>query len=526
MNMKNKQFQNPILSGFYPDPSICRVGEDYYLVNSSFVYFPGLPIFHSRDLVHWEQIGYAITRENTFDYQNCETSLGLWAPTIRYHEGTFYIVNTFVSGGREVNRDNFIITASHPAGPWSKPVFIKGADGIDPSLFFDDDGRMWYAGNFIFKNPLYEGHHGIYLCELDRKTFQFIGERTVIWDGNRVRGKWSEAPHIYKKDDHYYLMIAEGGTFVEHSVMMARAEKITGPYEPCPRNPILTHRHLPLDHVISVVGHGDLVKTQNDEWWMVVLGVRNYHHHHFNTGRETYLVPMIWEDGDWPMVGSENGLVNEKERIPDLPAFLPIPRTGCDQFEEKELAFMWNTIHPPVRKFYSLEERPGYLRIYLQPEIMEEISSPAFIGRRQEHREFILRTVMEFIPASEKEEAGISLVQDDRYHYHFLKGKKGEQQVMRLWKVEAGNKTLMAEKAIENIQKIYLSVVCRTANYYFYYGFRENEFCPVAGEQPAEVLSSWENEGFTGAYLGMYATAGHSGSENMADFDWFLYEAI
>lgn len=155
--MQKKTFQNPVLSGFYPDPSICRVGEDYYLVTSSFVYYPGLPIFHSKDLVNWEQIGHGIERCDQLDYKNCETSLGLWAPTIRYYQGKFYIINTFVSEGREARRDNFIITADHPEGPWSDPVFIKGADGIDPSIFFDDDGRMWYAGNYIVKEAKYEG---------------------------------------------------------------------------------------------------------------------------------------------------------------------------------------------------------------------------------------------------------------------------------------------------------------------------------------------------------------------------------
>lgn len=237
--MLKNTFKNPLLSGFYPDPSICRVGEDYYLVTSSFVYYPGLPIFHSRDLVHWEQIGHAIHRPDQLDYKNCETSLGLWAPSIRYHEGTFYIINTFVSEGREARRDNYIVTAKDPSGPWSDPVFIKGADGIDSSLFFDEDGSLWYAGNFISEECRYEGHHGIYLNELDTETFQFKGPRYIIWDGFKTRSKWIEAPHIYKKDGWYYLLVAEGGTFVNHSVQMARCRTINGDYEICPRNQLL-----------------------------------------------------------------------------------------------------------------------------------------------------------------------------------------------------------------------------------------------------------------------------------------------
>lgn len=182
--MNAATFKNPLLSGFYPDPSVCRVNDDYYMVTSSFVYFPGIPVFHSKDLIHWEQIGHGISRPEQLDYKNCETSLGLWAPSIRYHDGTFYIINTFVSGGREAYRDNYIITAKDPAGPWSDPCFIKGADGIDSSLFFDQDDRMWYTGNFIFEPGHYEGHHGIYLCELDKENFS-VQRKTQSYMGWR-----------------------------------------------------------------------------------------------------------------------------------------------------------------------------------------------------------------------------------------------------------------------------------------------------------------------------------------------------
>ena len=299
--MLQNTYHNPLLPGFYPDPSICRVGDDYYMVTSSFVYYPGLPIFHSKDLVHWEQVGHGIHRPEQLDYKNCETSEGLWAPSIRYHNGTYYIINTFVSAGREADRDNYIITAKNPAGPWSNPIVVKGADGIDSSLFFDDDGSLWYVGNYISPDCLYEGHHGIYLNELDPETFQFKGPRYIIWDGVKTRSKWIEAPHIYKKDGWYYLLVAEGGTFVNHSVQMARCRTIQGDYEICPRNPIVSHRHMPLLNPISVTGHADIVETQNGEWWMVLLAVRPYEGGHYNLGRETFMVPIIWAEDGWPM---------------------------------------------------------------------------------------------------------------------------------------------------------------------------------------------------------------------------------
>ena len=522
-----KTFRNPVLPGFYPDPSICRVGEDYYMVTSSFVYYPGLPVFHSRDLVHWEQLGHCIHRPDQLDYKNCETSLGLWAPSIRYHEGTFYVINTFVSEGREARRDNYVVTASDPRGPWSDPVFIEGADGIDSSLFFDEDGSIWYTGNFICGDPLYEGHHGIYLNELDPCSFQFKGPRHIIWDGNKTRSKWIEAPHIYKKDGWYYLMVAEGGTFTNHSVMMARCRTIDGEYEICPRNPIVTHRHVSLMHEIAVTGHADIVETQNGEWWMVLLGVRPYEGFHFNLGRETFLAPIVWQEDGWPMLDTENGLVNTTERLPMLTESIPPMASPGDNFESPDLSLMWNTIHPPVEPFYSLAERQGYLRLRLKKEILSEICTPAFVGRRQQHKTFQAETAMEFSPSTEKEEAGIALVQDDRYNYQLVVSCGTERNVLRLYRTEAGRQERIAEMPLEACGKrIYLSVQGNVTTYQFYYGYQEHQKIPAGPVLAASLLSSNVNEGFTGTYVGMYASSNGTESENCADYDWFRYFGI
>lgn len=527
--MLKHTFKNPLLPGFYPDPSICRVGEDYYMVTSSFVYYPGLPIFHSKDMVHWEQIGHGIHRPDQLDYKNCETSLGLWAPSIRYHEGTFYIINTFVSEGREARRDNYIITATNPAGPWSDPVFVEGADGIDSSLFFDDDGSLWYAGNFISEEKLYEGHHGIYLNELDPVTFQFKGPRYIIWDGKKSYSRWIEAPHIYKKDGWYYLMVAEGGTFINHSVQMARCRTINGDYEVCPRNPIISHRHMPVLNPISVTGHADITDTQNGEWWMVLLAVRPYEGGHYNLGRETFMVPMVWAEDGWPMIDNETGLVNEEERLPNLPRCVYPPMPENDNFESSTLQMQWNTIHPPLDMFYSLTQRPGYLRLKLRPEVMEEICTPSFVGRRQRHKEFLAKTAMEFTPSTPLEEAGIALVQDDRFHYLMTVSEKEGKPVLQLWKTEKGVRTLVKETVLDTCEesktsRIYLSVQGHTEGYTFYYGYDEQEMIPFVSNMDGSLLSSVVNEGFTGAYIGMYASSNHTASENHADFDWFSYQ--
>ena len=524
--MLKETFQNPLLSGFYPDPSICRVGDDYYMVTSSFVYYPGLPIFHSKDLVNWEQIGHGIHRPEQLDYKNCETSLGLWAPSIRYHNGTYYIINTYVSGGREVYRDNYIITAKDPAGPWSDPIFVEGADGIDSSLFFDDDGSVWYAGNYISPDCLYEGHHGIYLCELDPETFQFKGPRHLIWDGVKTRSKWIEAPHIYKKDGWYYLLVAEGGTFVNHSVQMARCRTIDGDYEICPRNPIISHRHMPILNPISVTGHADIVETQNGEWWMVLLAVRPYEGGHYNLGRETFMVPMVWAEDGWPMIDNETGLVQVEERLPKLPRKTYPLMPESDNFECETLQMQWNTIHQPTEMFYSLTERPGFLRLQTRPEVMEEICTPSFVGRRQRHKTFLAKTAMEFVPAAENEEAGIAIIQDDRFNYIMVLRRKAEQNYLQLYKTENGTRTLITETEVRDAKRIYLALQGNVIDYSFYYGYDDQEMIPLAEGLDASLLSSVVNEGFTGAYLGMYTSSNHQPSTNHADYDWFNYQGV
>lgn len=519
-------FENPILSGFYPDPTICRVEDDYYLATSSFVYFPGIPIFHSKDLIHWEQIGHAIHRIEQLDYKNCETSLGLWAPSLHYHNGLFYMINTLVSEGREARRYNYIVTAKNPAGPWSDPVFIANADGIDSSLFFDEDNRMWYTGNYIVNDSEYEGHHGIYLCELNPKTFQFTGNRSIIWNGAKTRSKWIEAPHLYKKDGYYYLMVAEGGTFTNHSIMMARSKMINGDYEICPRNPIVSHRHLSLMNPISVVGHGSIVETQNGEWWMVLLGIRPYTGFHFNLGRETFLIPVVWEKDGWLRADNENGIVNQFERVPNLP-YHSFPNSNpTDHFETESLHFMWNTIHPPVEPFYSLTDRSGFLRLSLKPNTISEITTPAFVGRRQQHKCFQATTAMEFLPATSVEEAGLALIQDDRFNYIFVRGSEHSKHYLRLFQTKNGIITLLHEEVIESKERIYITVQGTVETYQFYYGFTEHEYNNFYVPVTATLLSSNVNEGFTGCYLGMYATSNHSVSENHADYDWFSYSGI
>ena len=517
-----KTFQNPILPGFYPDPSICRVGEDYYLVTSTFEYFPGLPIFHSRDLVHWQQIGYALDRPSQLPLQEVPASCGLYAPTIRFSNGVFYIINTLIAG--KTQSGNFIVTATNPAGPWSEPYWLTDASGIDPSLFFDDDGRVWYVGNRGAEPSLYEGHTEIWLHELDIQNMRLIGETTVLWQGALKNAIWAESPHLYKIDGRYYLMIAEGGTAHDHAVTIARSNSVTGPYVGNPRNPILTHRHLGLTYPIVGTGHADLVQTQAGDWWMVCLAMRPYGGYFYNLGRETFLAPVRWEEG-WPVVSPGTGRVESSYPLPNLPeqtSAAPAPR---DDFDAPQLDLCWSFLRtPPAEPFYSLSERPGFLRLQLRPETITEISNPSFVGRRQQHINFSASTMFEFTPQSADECAGLVLIQNDRFHFRFVV-TLAASVTARLTKCANGQDEILAETAIAP-GKVTLKITAHEQSYNFYIssdGSDGKTWQPLAENVDGRILSTPVAGGFVGTMIALYASSNGQPVANHADFDWFEY---
>jgi xylan 1,4-beta-xylosidase len=517
----NRTFRNPIIPGFYPDPSICRVNEDYYLITSTFEYFPGLPIFHSRDLIHWRQIGHVLDHPSQLPLDRIRPSGGLYAPTIRFHDGTFYVINTLVDGSRE--KGNFIVTATDPGGPWSEPYWLDGAPGIDPSLLFDDDGRVWYIGNRIpLQGEDYPGHREIWLQELDLETMQLKGEKHSLWDGALKGNVHTEAPHLYKINGTYYLMVAEAGTGHNHAVTIARSERVIGPYEGNPRNPILTHRHLGLDHPIVGTGHADLVETQRGEWWMVLLAMRPYDGYFYNLGRETFLVPISWEDG-WPIVSPGAGRVEFEHVAPDLPQHQWPLQPACDHFEAQTLALCWNFLRTPREEFWSTTDRPGYLRLRLRPQMLSELANPSFVGRRQQHINFAARVCLEFAPQRENECAGVVLLQNNDYHFRFVvAGTDKGSAVVRLVRREAGKESLLAERPISE-ERVYLKVEACGQGYSFYADTQPEAGQPIAEAVDGRILSTPVAGGFVGAYVGMYASSNAQPSENVADFDWFEY---
>lgn len=511
--------RNPILSGFYPDPSICRVGEDFYLVNSSFAYFPGVPVFHSKDLAHWEQIGNILEREEQLPLTGCEISRGIFAPTIRYHEGTWYMITTNVDNG-----GNFIVTAKDPAGPWSDPHYLgDAAPGIDPSLFFDEDGRCYYVGTR--PNPEGVQHNGdweIWMQEVDLKEMKLCGESMAIWKGALKNAIWPEGPHLYKKDGWYYLMIAEGGTGPEHSISVARSRSLWQWFEGCPRNPIFTHRNLGMDYPVIYAGHGDLIDDGHGNWYVIMLASRPCQKH-CSMGRETFLAKVTWEN-DWPVINAGVGHLEKNVEVPLEEVYFPEEYTEQDLFlfHEKTLDRRLVSIQTQNASQYSLEARKGWLRLYTGKEMMAGNGAPSYVGARQKGYCFQVSTGMEFAPETLQEEAGLVLYQNRKNHLRFTVSES--ENGRRLVKVTARIKeidTVLAQKELDGTGLVELRLKGRDQQGELY--IREaGKSLEKIGEAVSLIpYTTEEAGGFVGCTMGMYASANGTDSDNYADFSWF-----
>ncbi|OMF34573.1 glycoside hydrolase 43 family protein [Paenibacillus sp. FSL H8-0548] len=519
-----RKFQNPILSGFYPDPSAIRVGEDYYLVTSSFEFFPGVPIFHSKDLVNWRQLGHVLDRPSQLNLDGIQPSRGIWAPTIRYHNGIYYMITTFVDNEKECH--NFYVTATDPAGNWSDPVWLDDAPGIDPSLFFDEDGKVYYTGNRVPpEGQLYPKHMDIWLQELDLASGRLVGPKTSIWQGALKVGHAQEGPHLYKIGSWYYLLIAEGGTGHTHAITIARSELPGGPYEGYKGNPILTHRHLGRSYPIVNVGHGELIETQKGDWWMLCLASRPYGGYYRNLGRETFLVPVIWER-EWPVVSPGKGMVEQVAEAPDLPETAWPKLPSRDDFDAPELSPIWNFIRTPRDEFWSLSEHVGFLRLALKPVSMASVDNPSFVGRRQQHMSFRAETSLCFAPQEAGDTAGIALLQNADFQFRVEYGNFDGVTEIRLTQRRDGEESVLGASAY-SWESLFLRVEARGQRYGFYWRPVESEqWQPLCEDADGTVLSTDKAGGFTGAYMGMYAAGAEEGRVHYADFDWFSYEPL
>jgi xylan 1,4-beta-xylosidase len=489
--------RNPVVPGFHPDPSVCRAGEDYYLACSSFEYFPGIPLFHSRDLVHWTQIGNALDRTSQLLLTpDGGSSAGIYAPTLRYHDGRFWLIVTNVSCGE----GNLLFTATDPAGPWSEPVRLSGVRGIDPDLAWDEDGACWCT------------YAGVEQVRIDPQTGEAFGEPHRVWSGTGA--KYPEAPHLYHIGEYWYLLIAEGGTESGHSVSIARGTSPTGPFEPCPANPVLTHRGI--EHPIQNTGHADLVQAPDGSWCMVLLGVRprggtpGWH----VLGRETFLARVAWVEG-WPVV--ELSEVLSELPWPVQPA---APAPVRDDFDAAELAPSWISLRHRPAKDCTTAERPGWLTLRARADSLDDLDAN-FVGRRQQHHSCRVRTLID--PAQGR--GGLAVRLDEHHHYE-IEAELGE---VRAFSRVGTLRTPVAARAVP-AGPVVLAVRAtpapaswdpRRAPDTVSLGFEDADGAFTAlAELDGRYLSTEVAGGFTGRVIGVYAAAG------TVHFDWFDYEPV
>ena len=506
-------YQNPIVPGFNPDPSICRVDDDYYLVTSTFEYFPGVPVYHSKDLVHWELIGHCLTHQSQLPLYRLKPSQGIYAPTLRYHNGIFYMITTNVSGG-----GNFYVTAKDPAGPWSEPVWID-PEGADPSLFFDDDGKVYYIRQA-------EGKRGYILQrELNLETGSLEGEAKNIWNG--TGGIWPEGPHMYKINGMYYLMISEGGTSYDHMVTLARSDSPWGPFEPCPYNPILTHKDLQ-SNPIQATGHADIVQTP-DGWWMVCLGIRPQGGRFHHMGRETFLAPVAFDENGW-LVVNQNQPIALEMKAPNLPKHPWPALPSKDDFDEDRLNLHWNYLRNPDMKNYSLTDNPGFLRLTGSTVSLWDQDSPTFVGRRQTDLNCVASTKLIFDPKKENEEAGLVVHQNNKYHYAIGLGVADNKHHVFLRKIVDDRIVGPIEQKEIESGPVILKIKAAPLEYTFSFitGKGEETLLGNALTKDLSVERIGFKDGmcFTGTYFGLYATGNGAECTVPADFDWYMCEAL
>ena len=535
------KLRNPILPGFYPDPSICRVGEDFYMVCSSFELCPGIPLFHSRDLQHWEQLCHVVTPENGFHVEKNSFNGGVMAPTIRYFNGSFYVINCNFS-----DRGNFIVTAENPAGPWSEPHWLDDVPGIDASIFFDDDGTCYIMGTGnIWPDGKGGMRQGIWAAKYDIDHFRMASEPVALWGGAMAGVASPEAPHIYHIGKYYYLLIAEGGTEQYHSATVARSESALGPYEGCRANPLLTMRHLGQHAAIQNAGHADLFELPDGNWYAVFLASRLIGGESKNLGRETFICPVRWEL-DWPLFTPDTGKVEWEY---DFPACLPwkdVPAKPVRDTFNGELAFEWVLWGRPYEKFWETGENgltlrclPQALTDPLQPVSMEVTHSEenfvSFVARRRLQPRCRFACHMRFAPEGE-ESAGVAVVQAMNHQYHLQLARENGGKSVQLLRYTAEydlpiyipgftaeTKRELLASAPWNAEEIVLEMELDENDYSFRFGPDEQHLTELARADGAAINP--EKVGcMVGEVLGLFASANGAQSENRAQFAWAEYE--
>jgi xylan 1,4-beta-xylosidase len=516
---------NPILRGFHPDPSIVRVDDDYYIATSTFEWFPGVLIHHSKDLVHWRPLTHPLTRSSQLEMKGNIDSGGVWAPCLSYHKGIYYLIYTDVKSrvGAFKDTHNYLVTADNIMGPWSEPVYLNSS-GFDPSLFHDDDGRHWLVNMIWDHRQGKNSFGGIVLQQFSPEEKKLIGSRRNIFLGTQL--KLTEGPHLYKRNGFYYLLTAEGGTQYDHAVTMARSRQIEGPYEVDPCNPILTSSEKP-ELELQKAGHACLVETQNGEWYMVHLVGRPVKDRLCMLGRETAIQRCRWTEEDWLVIeGGENVPLIEVS-APNLAAhpFPPLPDT--DHFDTPELGIQWCTLRIPAHSdWLSLTERSGYLRLKGQ-ESMSSLHRQSLVARRQQSMYCEVETAIEFQPEHYQQMAGLILYYDTRdYVYLRLTHDEDLGRCLGILQSINGNYKELLDQDIplSNDGICRLKAVIKRNKAQFLYAEELGDWRIVGPELDISHLSDEFADyiRFTGNFVGI-CVQDLSGMSNHADFDYFRY---
>lgn len=551
------RYRNPVLPGFHPDPSVCRSGDSFYLITSSFHYFPGIPIWKSRDLVDWRLIGHGISRPEQIDLAGTAASRGLFAPTIRAWRGRFYITCA------EVDRlGNFILSAPKPEGPWSQPIRLE-VPGIDPSLFFDEDGTAYLCTGGDLGEDL---GFGISLSVVDPDKGRILEGPRLATRGSG--GRWPEGPHLHKRGGSYYLFMAEGGTEYGHMETVFRAASPWGPWEACPRNPVLSHRDDPTNP-IQCVGHGDLVEDEEGGSWLLCLGVRPVGPPLHNLGRETFLAPVAWDSEGWPVVGNDGRLNLEMEgpfpgqctvEADSRPAVesAPWPTENATSWPTVEAAprppmgaASWPTIEAapqsPAGATYSstvaaigwsdqftgpglslewsfLRGRPSGIEVAPaggltlrggKAGLSDAAATPAFVGRPQRAFDCAFETRLEFEPEGAESEAGVAAYYDDSYHYEAFITRRSRSRALCLRKRVHDIAVETAALPIAEHGDVLLRITANRERYEFSYECGDSSSVPCSGVLGSGLTAGLCTEGtwrttFTGVFFGLYCVLGEA----------------
>ncbi len=518
--------QNPVLKGFNPDSSFLRVGDDYYIATSTFEWFPGVLIHHSRDLVNWRMLTHPLNRVSQLDLRGNPSSGGIWAPALSYDNGLFYLIFTDVKGRRGVYKDthNYMVTATDIEGPWSEPIFLNSS-GFDPFLFHDDDGRKWIVNMRWDYRKGKNRFSGIVLQEYSVEQGKLIGTAEVICKGTGLG--CTEGPQMFKHNGYYYMLLAEGGTGYNHAATLFRSRNINGPYEFDPEYPLLTTVNNP-EHPLLKAGHGGLVQTQSGEWYMAHLCARPLPGRMLcPLGRETSIQKVEWTADGWLRLSGGGKLPHVNVPAPDLPAH-PWPKEPeTDSFERESLGVQYHTLRIPAdESWLSLTERPGYLRLRGQ-ESLNSWNKQSMVARRLQHFQAAAETCLEFEPDNFMQAAGLICYYDEADHFYLRMSR--DEEIGNHVRVAVNHRGVYDEPEGPVVQvdgwgKVYMKVEIMTDAVRFYCSENGADWHGVGPILDLGQLSD-EYEGklaFTGTLIGL-CVQDLSGTRKAADFDYFRY---